>query len=83
MYRHHDVNRARSKAKRIVKTLFELFMSEPDTLPPEWRARYESYDHGQNQAKLPRIVCDYIAGMTDRFAIREYERLFGLSTFPD
>lgn len=77
MYRHYKVNRARSQAKRIVKSLFELFFSEPETLPPEWRARYESGAAEANDAKLARIVCDYIAGMTDRYASREYLRLFG------
>jgi dGTPase len=42
-------------------------------LPPEWRERYE----GQGAARLARVVCDYIAGMTDRYAMREYRRLFG------
>jgi len=74
MYRHYKVNRARSKAKRIVKSLFDLFFSEPETLPPEWRARYE----GEGRARLARAVCDYIAGMTDRYATREYSRLFGV-----
>ena len=77
MYRHHKVNRARSQAKRIVKSLFDLFFSEPETLPPEWRARYEDRSANDQQARLARIVCDYIAGMTDRYAIREYRRLFG------
>ena len=80
MYRHYEVNRARSLAKRIVRSLFEVFLNEPETLPPEWRARHESYDDQVSEVKLPRIVCDYIAGMTDRFAIREYERLFGMVT---
>ncbi|MEM9013974.1 MAG: deoxyguanosinetriphosphate triphosphohydrolase [Pseudomonadota bacterium] len=74
MYRHFKVNRARSQAKRIVKSLFDLFFHEPETLPPEWRARYE----GASEKKLARIVCDYIAGMTDRYAMREYRRLFGV-----
>lgn len=74
MYRHFKVNRARSQAKRIVKSLFELFFSEPETLPPEWRERYE----GKDEAGLARVVCDYIAGMTDRYANREYRRLFGV-----
>lgn len=72
MYRHFRVNRARSQAKRIVKSLFDVFFSEPETLPPEWRARYEAAD----EKKLARVVCDYIAGMTDRYAMREYRRLF-------
>ena len=74
MYRHFKVNRARSQAKRIVKSLFDLFFSEPETLPPEWRERYE----GKSEAGLARVVCDYIAGMTDRYALREYRRLFGV-----
>ncbi|MHA7872259.1 MAG: deoxyguanosinetriphosphate triphosphohydrolase, partial [Hyphococcus sp.] len=78
MYRHYKVNRARSQAKRIVKSLFELFFSEPETLPPEWRARYDGAPDGGNGARLARIVCDYIAGMTDRYAMREYRRLFGV-----
>ena len=78
MYRHYKVNRARSQAKRIVKSLFELFFSEPETLPPEWRARYEGARGKDNGARLARVVCDYIAGMTDRYAMREYRRLFGV-----
>ncbi|WP_411820974.1 deoxyguanosinetriphosphate triphosphohydrolase [Hyphococcus formosus] len=73
MYRHYKVNRARSRAKRIIKSLFDLFFHEPETLPPEWRSRYE----GASEARLARVVCDYIAGMTDRYAAREYRRLFG------
>ena len=72
MYRHYKVNRARSQAKRIVKALFTLFFEEPETLPPEWRGRYE----GANDARRARVVCDYIAGMTDRYAMMEWERLF-------
>lgn len=67
VYRHYKVNRARSQAKRVVRALFDLFIAEPETLPPGWRA--EGKD-------LPRSVCDYIAGMTDRYAMREHERLF-------
>ncbi len=74
MYRHYRVNRARSRAKRIVKSLFELFFSEPETLPQEWRRQYE----GADQARRARAVCDYIAGMTDRYAMRQYRRLFGV-----
>lgn len=73
MYRHHKVNRARSQAKRIVAALFELFMNEPETLPPEWTARLV----GADDARCARVICDYIAGMTDRYAMREYEKLFG------
>ena len=72
MYRHWKVNRARSHAKRLVRDLFELFMAEPETLPPEWAHVWEA----GNEQKKARAICDYIAGMTDRFAIREHNKLF-------
>ncbi len=76
VYRHYKVNRARSHAKRIVAALFEVFLVEPETLPPQWRR-----DGGE--AEAARAVCDYIAGMTDRYAIREHERLFGAGPLLD
>ncbi len=76
MYKHHKVNRMRSKAKRILAELFETFMQEPETLPPPWRN-----DASQvRDARRARIVCDYIAGMTDGFAIDEHRRLCDLGT---
>ena len=71
MYRHYKVNRARSQAKRIVHALFREFFEEAETLPPQWRA-----DRAQGAAAHARAVCDYIAGMTDRYALREHQRLF-------
>ncbi|MAN45050.1 MAG: deoxyguanosinetriphosphate triphosphohydrolase [Hyphomonas sp.] len=72
MYKHYKVNRMRSKAKRMLKDLFEIFLKEPDTLPSPWRM-----DATQaTEAKRARIVCDYIAGMTDGFAMDEYRRLY-------
>jgi dGTPase len=73
MYRYWKVNRARSQARRIVHELFDVFLAEPDTLPPEWHAR-----NSDDPAKSARLVCDYIAGMTDDFAIDEHRRLFNL-----
>ena len=73
MYRHYRVNRTRSQAKRIVSELFALFMREPEVLPTEW------FDKAQGgEADRARAVCDYIAGMTDRYAIEEHKRLFRL-----
>ncbi len=74
MYKHYKVNRMRSQARRILRDLFQLFLKEPNTLPPPWRQDAEQTS-GDRRA---RIVCDYIAGMTDNFAIEEHRRLFNL-----
>ena len=77
MYRHWRVNRTRSQARRMLAEMFQLFMSEPDVLPTEWYARAQ----GRDEAGRARVVCDYIAGMTDRFAIEEHRRLFHLDVW--
>ena len=77
MYRHWRVNRTRSQARRILAQMFQLFMAEPDVLPAEWYARAE----GRDQTGRARVVCDYIAGMTDRYAIEEHRKLFHLDVW--
>jgi len=76
MYRHTQVNRMTSKAKRIVSDLFELFIAEPQSLPAEWRKLAEE----SKETKIYRIVGDYIAGMTDRYAMLEHQRLFEINS---
>lgn len=76
MYRHHKVNRMMSQARRIVRELFTLFLAEPETLPPPWRDRAKAT--GKDMNRRARVVCDYIAGMTDTYAIDEHRRLFNL-----
>ncbi len=76
MYRHHKVNRMMSQARRIVRELFGLFIAEPDTLPSPWRERAQAAD--RDMIKRARVVCDYIAGMTDTYAIDVHRRLFNL-----
>jgi dGTPase len=71
MYRHYRVNRMSSKARRVVRELFQLFLAEPECLPGEWRALA-----GGSTAERARLVADYLAGMTDRFALDEHRRLF-------
>ena len=73
MYRHYRVNRTRSQARRILAEMFQLFMAEPETMPPEWSSKA-----GPDETKRARAVCDYIAGMTDRYAIEEHKKLFSL-----
>ena len=76
MYRHYKLNRMTSKAKRLVKELFRLFIAEPGCLPTDWRRRA-----GQPMTEATaRVVADYIAGMTDRFAADEYRRLFDVQS---
>jgi dGTPase len=74
MYRHWKVNRSRSHARRILRDLFDLLLAEPELLPPDWQ---EGGD-GPGGQKTARRICDYIAGMTDDFAIDEHRRLFSL-----
>ncbi|MCX8134087.1 MAG: deoxyguanosinetriphosphate triphosphohydrolase [Roseococcus sp.] len=71
MYRHFRVNRSTQKSKRVVQMLFSLLHGGPQMLPEEWRARAV----GSGSAGTAELVCDYIAGMTDRFALEEYRRL--------
>ena len=78
MYRHFRVNRTRSQARRILAELFRLFLAEPDVLPDEWRVRADAKYACDGEAGRARVVCDYIAGMTDRYAIEEHRKLFNL-----
>lgn len=74
LYQHYQVNRMTSKARRIVAELFDTFMREPNLLPPDYQQ--ELSDTPQAISAQARKVSDYIAGMTDRYAIREHKRLF-------
>lgn len=64
----------RAKVTRVVNDLFPLFIAEPQRLPAEWTADVLA---ATDEVTLARIVADYVAGMTDRFAIQEHARLFG------
>lgn len=74
MYRHYRVNRTRSQARRILADMFQLFMAEPEVMPTEWGELAATGD----LQKRARAVCDYIAGMTDGYAIEEHRKLFNL-----
>ena len=74
MYKHYKLNRMTSKARRVVRDLFELFLAEPETLPNEWQVGTS----GPGDAGTARQVADYIAGLTDRYALDEHRRLFDL-----
>ena len=75
LYRHHRVVRMAVKAERIIGDLFRGYQSDPEMLP----------EHVQgllNERGLERTICDYIAGMTDRYAVEEYQKLFDPTTRP-
>jgi len=69
MYTHHRVVRMEEKAKRILTSLFNAYMARPQQIPVEFRETFKD-------EPTPRMICDYIAGMTDRFALDEYEKFF-------
>jgi dGTPase len=70
LYRHYQVMRMTAKARRIVRELFTAFLDEPRLLPPDHQARAT--------LDAPRAIADYVAGMTDRYAIKEHRRLFAI-----
>lgn len=78
MYRHYTVNRIWLKVERIIPDLFNTFMKHYKLLPDHWQIRVEEAGGLIDNVAQARIVCDYIAGMTDRYAIREHEKLFDL-----
>jgi dGTPase len=75
MYRHYRVVRMQKKAERVLTELFNAYVQEPSMLPPQFQVLLES--KGKSQT-----ICDYLAGMTDRFAVDEYQRLFDPSSLP-
>jgi dGTPase len=78
MYHHYTVMRMRSKAERVINDLFYAFLDRYNLLPDHWQRRVEEAGGTLEDIQRARIVCDYIAGMTDRYAIREHERLFDI-----
>jgi dGTPase len=74
MYRAPSVMAVRTEVTKMIDDLFPLFLASPDLLPLEWQADVRA---AQDETQLARIVADYVAGMTDRFAIQEHARLAG------
>ncbi|HYG13305.1 MAG TPA: deoxyguanosinetriphosphate triphosphohydrolase [Methylophilaceae bacterium] len=79
LYQHYLVNRMSAKARRTVSELFTTFVQDISLLPDEFQCRARV---GQDKKHEARAVADYIAGMTDRYAIREYRRLFAIEEQP-
>lgn len=83
LYRHPKVVETTQAAKQVVRDLFEAYMADPAQMPQAHIDRFDGIDapHAAG-AKPERVVADYIAGMTDRFAAKEHERLKGRAAFP-
>ncbi len=79
LYRHYRVRRMTSKADRIVRSLFEAFIGDIELMPSEYQHKARAAEQQRGVAGRARVVADYIAGMTDRYAIGEYEKLFNPS----
>jgi dGTPase len=76
LYRHYRVLRMTNKARRVLKELFAVLLEDPDLLPGEHRAAAAQAEQSGGKAARARVVADYVAGMTDRYAIVEHRRLF-------
>jgi dGTPase len=74
MYRAPSVVAMRVEVTKVVEELFPFFMAHPDQLPKQWR---KDVEEARGEVELARLVSDYIAGMTDRFAIQCHERFVG------
>ena len=74
MYRAPSVLQMREKVTKIVKELFAAYTNDPNLMPQKWRKDISSV---YSDADIVTLVCDYIAGMTDRFAISQYEKIMG------
>lgn len=78
MYGHSKVNRVCAKSEKIVREMFDFLMVRPDCLPNEWYAKVRGRE--TDDTFKARIIADYIAGMTDRFAVKEHRSLFSTET---
>ena len=76
VYRHYKVLRMTAKARRVIRELFEAFMADVRLMPPEYQEQAARAEGGHGAAGRARVVADYVAGMTDRYAILEHRRLF-------
>ena len=80
MYRAPSVVEVRAQVTQVVRDLFPHFMAHPELLPKQWR---KDLEEARGETELARIVMDYVAGMTDRFALQEHARLLGTELDPN
>ena len=76
LYRHYRVHRMSHKAGNVVNKLFNAMLNDLRLMPPEYREKAQQEEEKLGESGRARIVSDYIAGMTDRYAIKEFKRIF-------
>ncbi|HPE59194.1 MAG: deoxyguanosinetriphosphate triphosphohydrolase [Thiothrix sp.] len=79
LYQHPQVYRMSWRARKVVQGLFEVYMEDSRLLPPKYQQRITDYAARNGEAGKARAIADYIAGMTDRYALRQYAGLFGFT----
>ena len=82
LYAHEQVTRMMNESVKVVHELFTTFMQDSRLLPPQYQDKWHEPDNAKDAARRARIVADYIAGMTDRYAVREHARLLGRGANP-
>jgi dGTPase len=76
VYKHSRVLRMTTKAQQVLRELFDAFLREPALLPPDFSALARTAESQAGKPGRARVICDYVAGMTDRYAFLEHRRLF-------
>jgi dGTPase len=82
LYGHERVKAVMAHATGIVEQLFNAFMSDPQRLPAQYQEKLTTSPYADGEVGRARLVADYIAGMTDRYALVEHDRLFGSPISP-
>ena len=77
MYRHPKVMKVRREAADVIRAIFRAFAADPSKMPDEWSRAAAALNGPDRESKMLRVIADYIAGMTDRYAVQEHRRLFG------
>lgn len=76
LYKHYRVHRMSHKAANVIAELFQAMLNDPGLMPPQYKLKAKQEEEKKADSGRARIVADYIAGMTDRYAIKEYKRIF-------
>ena len=79
LYAHYQVRRMSRQASKVIQALFQVFMDDDKLLAPQYQEKISTLGNNPTESDVARVIADYIAGMTDRYALGEYRRLFGVA----